>query len=276
MRTFVIGDVHGCLETFEALLARCRFRPKKDRLWLVGDLVNRGPESLETLRRARALSERMGERFRMVLGNHDLHALAVARGVARGRKSDTLDQLLAAEDRKVLLRWLARRPLIHREDDVLLVHAGLPPHWSFGKCERRARRAERWLRGGKRRQRAAVTPTAARARELAGAGEVKRLEKDRAALVYLTRLRSCGPRGGMHSYSGPPKGVPKGYLPWFRYPRRERDRDVLVLYGHWAAQGLAVRKRSIGLDSGCAWGRRLTALRLEDGEIIQQKNLDLG
>ena len=277
--TYAIGDVHGCFDSLQALLERLPLRMDEDRLWLVGDLVNRGPDNLGVLRWARETSERMGDRFAAVLGNHDVHLLARAAGVAEARKKDTLDDVLGTktDERAELIAWLRERPLIHREGDRLLVHGGLLPGWTLETAETLARDTETVLRGpdGDRlladyAERNGRFDTECRIDDLFG-----RASCGLAVFTLLRSLRADGqPRCG---YSGPPEDAPTGDRPWFDAWRDERDaagRCPTVVFGHWASLGLHVEANEdepgiFGLDSGCVWGDRLTAARLEDGELWQ-------
>ena len=267
--TYAVGDLHGCFDSLQALLEQLPLRRKRDRLWLTGDLVNRGPKSLETLRWARATSRAMGERFRAVLGNHDLHLLAAAHGVGKPRSGDTFDAILSAPDRDKLVRWLSRLPFLHREDGWLLVHAGLLPQWTPDKAEAQAERLARAFRGPWRNR--------LLARDFDGRGltaaEVKKLHKRRRALAALTRLRTCTRDGEPCHFTGPPSEAPRGCLPWFAVPGR-RSAGANVVFGHWAALGFHRQEGALALDSGCAWGGALTAVRLEDGKVYQQKALE--
>ncbi|HEX4964950.1 MAG TPA: symmetrical bis(5'-nucleosyl)-tetraphosphatase [Thermoanaerobaculia bacterium] len=263
MATYAIGDVHGCFETLEGLLRRIAFDPRQDRLWLVGDLVNRGPRSLEVLRWA----VEQEDRIVAVLGNHDLHLLGRAAGVAGVKKRDTLEGVLAAPDRDDLLRWLRSRPLMHRDGDVLMVHAGLFPAWSPRQVDRLAREVEARLQGeGAVKLLASIEErTAERWKEgLAGS------ERARAALAGFARLRTLDPTGRMCAgFSGPPEAAPRGCRPWFAV-RGRRSAGLTVVFGHWAALGLKMGDGIASLDTGCAWGRHLTALRLDDWRIFQE------
>jgi bis(5'-nucleosyl)-tetraphosphatase (symmetrical) len=255
--TYAIGDVHGCFLTLRRLLRRISYDPRCDRLWLVGDLVNRGPRSLEVLRWAAD----QGDRLTVVLGNHDLHLLARAAGLARARRRDTLEEVLAAPDRDDLLAWLRQRPLLHREDGFLLVHAGLLPAWTPAEAERLAREVEEELRGARAgrllaRLRAAP-PRPWRASLTAGA-------RRHLALAAFTRLRTLRQDGRLcDDFTGPLEEAPRGCLPWFDLPGR-RSAGETVIFGHWAALGLLLRDDLAALDTGCVWGRELTALRLDD------------
>jgi bis(5'-nucleosyl)-tetraphosphatase (symmetrical) len=247
MATYAIGDVQGCAATLERLLARCGFSPARDRLWLVGDLVNRGPGSLAVLRRVRDL----GERAVAVLGNHDLHLLARAAGVAAARPGDTLDEVLGAPDRDELLAWLRARPLLHREGSWVLVHAGLLPAWTVDEAAAAARAAEALLRGPR-------------------AADVLARVKRHPALLALTRLRTCTADGTPSlSFKDHPRDAPPGFQPWFEVPGR-RSESATIVFGHWAALGLHIAPGLYGLDTGCCWGHHLTALRLDDRTLLQE------
>lgn len=263
MATYAIGDIHGCFETLTSLLRRIGFDPGQDRLWLVGDLVNRGPQSLEVLRWAVGQEDRIVA----VLGNHDLHLLARAAGVAEPRRRDTLEEVLQAPDREDLLHWLRTRPLLHREGDLLLVHAGLFPEWSPAGAEKLAREVEERLRGGSSAKLLATfgERTAERWKDgLAG------LERARAALAGFAKLRTVDSQGRMcPGFSGPPEVAPKGCRSWFAIPGRA-SAGATVVFGHWAALGLRLGQGVAALDTGCAWGRELTALRLDDWRVFQE------
>jgi len=251
MATWAIGDVQGCFETLRRLLARIGGPPAGDRVVLVGDLVNRGPRSLDVLRWAAGA----GPRVEAVLGNHDLHLLARAVGVAGAAPRDTLDEVLDAPDRDALLGWLRERPFLLRAEGALFVHAGLLPAWSVEAAERLARRAEEELRG----------PSAPRA--LAALHGRYDGPEHLLAARALTRVRYCDASGGpAWGVSVPPSQAPPGLVPWFDAPGR-RSAGVPVVFGHWAALGLLLRDDLAGLDAGCVWGRSLAALRLEDRRL---------
>ena len=263
MAIYAVGDVQGCHDDLLALLDRARFDPAADQLWLVGDVVNRGPDSLKVLRFVRSL----GSRATMVLGNHDLHLLAVAEGVRALRGADTLRPILEAPDRDELMAWLRQRPLLHSDIGVgyCMLHAGIPPHWDLATAIALAHEAERWIAA---HGCAALFPNQA--------GEVVELtpelsagQRARGIVNYLTRMRVCTADGRMDlAYKGPPAGSPPGYLPWFSHPQR-KTRDVRVLFGHWAAlEGKADTENVFALDTGCVWGRTLTMLRLDDGQTL--------
>jgi bis(5'-nucleosyl)-tetraphosphatase (symmetrical) len=264
MATYAIGDVHGCFATLQALLARIAYSPGDDRLWLVGDLVNRGPQSLAVLRWA---ADQGDDRLVVTLGNHDLHLLARAAGVAERKRRDTLDAVLNAPDRDELLAWLRRRPLLHREGETLLVHAGLFPQWSVEEAEGLAREAEERLRGrtAGRLLRAAAGKRSERWRRGLTPGA-----RVRVAVAGMVRLRALTADGRMCAdWSGPPSDLPAGCRPWFELPER-RSAGARIVCGHWAALGLRMEPGIAAIDTGCVWGQRLTALRLDDGKVFQE------
>jgi bis(5'-nucleosyl)-tetraphosphatase (symmetrical) len=268
MATYAIGDVHGCLVTLRALLGRIGFQVSRDRLWTVGDLVNRGPDSLGVLRWAAGL----GGALVTVLGNHDLHLLARAEGVAERRRRDTLEEVLAAPDRDELLGWLRTRPMMHREGERVLVHAGLFPQWSVEQAEGLAREVEERLRSraGRRLLRQGAVKRAERWRERLSAGA-----RARIALAGMARLRALAADGSMCvDFSGSPSELPAECQPWFAVPGR-RSAGAYIVCGHWAALGLRLEPGLAALDTGCVWGHCLTALRLDDGAIFQEPTRDL-
>ncbi len=254
MATWAIGDVHGCFRTLRKLLKRIGFDPSRDRLWLTGDLVNRGPDSLGVLRWAREL----GERITVVLGNHDLHLLGVAWGVVSPRAKDTLEEVLGARDRDGLLDWLRHRPLAHTEGRYLLVHAGLLPEWSTAEALRIARAVQMTLTSPQARELIRLYRTGASTESF-----------ELLALRALTQLRMLDEAGlPLPGFAGPPEEGPAGSLPWFDHPKRQ-SRTHTVICGHWAALGLRLRVDLFALDSGCAWRGRLTGVCLEDGRLEQ-------
>jgi bis(5'-nucleosyl)-tetraphosphatase (symmetrical) len=264
MAIYAIGDVHGCFETLRRLLRRIAFDPRQDRLWFVGDLVNRGPRSLEVLRWA----AEQGDRIVVVLGNHDLHLLARGAGLAEARKRDTLEDVLEAPDRDDLLLWLRHRPFVHREGKALLVHAGLFPSWSRSDAERLAREVEERLRGDKGLK---LLATFGQKTAECWQDGLTGYDRARAALSAFARMRTLDGEGCMcPDFSGPPAEAPKGCRPWFTIPDR-KSAAATVIFGHWAALGLHVEDGVAALDTGCAWGRELTALRLDDGKVFQER-----
>lgn len=263
MATYAVGDVQGCFDSFRRLLDRCAFDPAADRLWLVGDLVNRGPRSLETLRFVRSL----GEAAVTVLGNHDLYLLMVAEGGAKYRgKDDTLQEILDAPDCGELLHWLRMQRLFHREGDYGLVHAGLLPQWTAARAQELAAEVETALRGPSYREfilNLWGSEPATWSDELTGWARL------RVIVNAMTRLRFCTPEGVMEFLTkGEALAAPVGHLPWFEVPGR-LSRDSVLVTGHWSALGLRLLPNLLALDSGCLWGGHLTALRLEDRQVFQ-------
>jgi bis(5'-nucleosyl)-tetraphosphatase (symmetrical) len=262
MATYAIGDVQGCYTELRALLGAIRFDSGRDRLWFVGDLVNRGPASLQTLRFVRDL----GDRSVCVLGNHDLHLLALAHGFVKRRADDTLDEVLAAPDRVELLDWLRHLPMIHVEGGRVLVHAGLLPQWSAAEATALAGEVEAELRGPGYREFLARLYGSHPDRWSEGLRGVDRL---RVIVNAMTRMRFCTPEGVMEfGTKGETTEGPAGYLPWFDAPGRKSAGDTLIC-GHWSALGLRITPNLLALDSGCVWGGRLTAVCLEDRRVFQ-------
>ncbi len=262
MAIYAVGDIQGCYVELQQLLEQIRFDPAQDQLWLVGDLVNRGPDSLQVLRFIRSL----GDSAITVLGNHDLHLLAVAAGTAELHHSDTLDELLAAPDRDELLDWLRRQRLMHAEGDYVLVHAGLLPQWTVKQAGKLAQEVEQALRGD--------DYATFLARMYGNAphtwdDELEGYKRLRVIVNAFTRLRICTPQGEMEfRFKGEVERIPAGYLPWFDVPKR-KSRDVTVIFGHWSALGLKVAPNVIALDTGCLWGGPMTAVRLDDRKLFQ-------
>lgn len=262
MATYAIGDVQGCFDSLQLLLERIAFDPGRDRLWLAGDLVNRGPKSLQVLRWARSL----GDRVTVVLGNHDLHLLLRAAGAARKKKRDTLAKVLNAHDRVELIDWLRHQPLLHVEDDLVMVHAGLHPSWSVPDAVALADEVCAVLRGDDWQTRIADIPAIP---PPAWADDLAPVDRLRAVASVLLRLRACTAEGRLcHDFAGPPGDAPPPCTPWFRIPGA-RWRDHRVLFGHWSALGLYRDPHCTCLDTGCVWNGQLTALRLEDDQIFQ-------
>ncbi|HEX5647258.1 MAG TPA: symmetrical bis(5'-nucleosyl)-tetraphosphatase [Nitrospira sp.] len=266
MSTYAIGDVQGCYEALQRLLQRIRFTPESDRLWFVGDLVNRGPDSLGVLRYIKSL----GDRAIAVLGNHDLFLLAAAEGIVALRPKDTIQGVLAADDRAALIHWLRHVPLHHHEGELFMVHAGLLPQWTIADAVRCAQDVEAVLSGPGYRmflQQLFHGPTPQWTPSLSG--------MDRLVSIthVLTRLRTCTPSGELSNFSGPPENAPAGFAPWFRIPDR-RSTDAIIITGHWASLGLQLEPDHLAIDSGCVWGRQLTAVRLEDRKVFQVEYAD--
>jgi len=259
---YAIGDVQGCYTELKNLMIEIGFNRELDQLWLVGDLVNRGPDSLAVLRLVKSL----GDAAITVLGNHDLHLLAVSVGAAELHKDDTLSDILAAPDRDELLTWLRQQPLLHVENNCVLVHAGVLPNWSLKQARALAHEVEQALRNDDYANYLAHiygnTPNAWRD-DLHG---YKRL---RVITNVLTRMRICTPQGEMeYKFKGLQSNIPAGLLPWFNLPNHQTH-DATVIFGHWSALGLINQPNLIALDTGCLWGGPLTAIRLEDRKVFQ-------
>ena len=255
MARYAVGDIQGCLDPLRRLLDKVRFDPARDQLFGVGDLVNRGPDSLATLRWLYEL----GPAFDSVLGNHDLHLLAVAAGARSTHRKDTLDAILCAPDRDELLDWLRRRPLLLEAGNMVVVHAGIPPQWSLEEARGHAAEVESALQ---------ATP-AALLGELYGdeprwTPELEGPPRWRAIINALTRMRFCTANGTLDlvTKTGPDQ-APPGMQPWYAHPGR-RTRGVAIAFGHWAAlDGADCGPELFPLDTGCVWGRRLRLLDLD-------------
>lgn len=263
MATFAIGDVQGCFDDLRRLLDRLNFDPEEDQLWFTGDLVNRGPKSLETLRFARKL----GDGAVSVLGNHDLHLLAVAEGFQALKPQDTVRDLLNAPDAAELLEWLRFRPLAHYAADpgYLLVHAGLAPEWDLATALGCAREVEAALRGDKYRH---VLQWMYGNEPARWSDALEGMERLRYIINAFTRIRFCTPDGRLDfTHKGPPGSQPAELLPWFRVPGRKNS-DIDVVFGHWSTLRESKTPRVFALDTGCLWGGKLTALRLDDEESL--------
>jgi bis(5'-nucleosyl)-tetraphosphatase (symmetrical) len=270
MRTYVIGDLQGCAHEAGLLLDRIAgdaTSPEQARILFVGDLINRGPQSLAALRRMKTMSEASAGRIDALLGNHDLHLLAVAAGVRKASRSDTLDEILAAPELDELVDWLRRRPMAMFVDAHLLVHAGVPPQWSAAQTMALAGEVEAVLRGDGwvdfLRQMYGNYPE----RWDDGLEGIERL---RCIVNALTRMRLCWPDGRMDfEHKESDKGPAGSDLqPWFDLAER-RTADVTVVFGHWSAMGVVLRPNLVGLDSGCVWGGKLTAVCLDDRSLLQ-------
>ncbi|VWC28983.1 diadenosine tetraphosphatase [Burkholderia pseudomultivorans] len=249
-----IGDIQGCHFAFQSLFNKLS-APSDTPLWIAGDIVNRGPASLASLR---ALVD-LGSRATVVLGNHDLHLLAVSAGIRTERPGDTIGEILDAPDADALLDWVRHRPFAHFEHGMLLVHAGVLPQWDATLALELADELQRALRAPDWRE---------TLQKLYGNEpnqwnpNLKKRDRMRVAFNAFTRLRFCTPDGVMDfKANGGPDSAPPGHLPWFDVPGR-RTEDVTVVFGHWAALGLMLRDNVVALDSGCVWGNQLSAVRL--------------
>lgn len=260
---YAIGDLQGCADALDRLVDAL---PTDAPLRFVGDLINRGPSSARTLHTVMA----WGDRARTVLGNHDIHLLAVAAGVRKSGRSDTLDDILESPDRDDLLHWLRHRPLAIEENGFLLVHAGVLPQWTVDKTLELAREVEQRLQGPGWRDFVADIFGNAADRWHDG---LRGIERHRVVINALTRLRFCTAEGVMDFKTKEGLGhAPEGFMPWFDVPGRH-SADATVVCGHWSALGLVMRPDLIALDTGCVWGGKLTAARLSpepaDRSVVQ-------
>jgi bis(5'-nucleosyl)-tetraphosphatase (symmetrical) len=261
MATYAIGDIQGCYRTLKALVGKLPLK-KRDQIWLAGDLVNRGPRSAKVLRWARD-----AENVSVVLGNHDLHLLAAAAGHREIKKRDTLEDVLEADDGEELCEWLAEQPFLVENDRALMVHAGIHPAWSLDEAREVAEECHAavadgtWLKAW----------NATRPEPPVWSDDLTNKKRLASALSALVASRTFYKDGAQCvDFAGPLDERPKGTRPWFH----KRDFAKTVYFGHWAALGFYRGDRVVCLDSGCVWGRKLTAVRIDDGEVFQQSNVD--
>jgi bis(5'-nucleosyl)-tetraphosphatase (symmetrical) len=262
-KIYAVGDVQGCTPSLKALVKKL---PKKSKMIFLGDLVNRGPDSLGALRKLKSLQE--AGHAECILGNHDLHLLAVDAGLRNTKGMDTVDTILKAPDRAELIDWIRRRPMALSNGNVLTVHAGVLPQWDLQQTIECAQEVEKVLRGKSYKEFLA---------NMYGnspkqwSNSLKGYERLRVITNTLTRIRFCTPRGQMEfdSKEGLEQG-PKGYIPWFQAPKR-KTADTLIYFGHWSTLGLLRHDNVIGLDTGCVWGGKLTAMEISDSNKDQKK-----
>ena len=261
MAIFAIGDIQGCYDELLKLLDKIKFDKVTDQLWFTGDLVNRGPKSLETLRFVKSLDKSAVT----VLGNHDLHLLAVASQKRKLRKKDSFKPVLDAPDCEELMYWLRHRPLFHFDDKFCLLHAGLPPQWGFDKTKKMARKVEKILQG---------PDYTYLLKQMYGnkpdiwSSDLKGIKKTRFIINCFTRMRYCQADGRIDlEHNGPPGIQPEHLIPWFEHPDR-KSTSMSIIFGHWSTLGFYTENNCYGIDTGCLWGGQLTALRL-DGEMYR-------
>lgn len=275
MNHYAIGDIQGCYKSFQALLKTFNFRPSVDQLWLVGDVVNRGPDSLSVLR----WCSEHADSIRCVLGNHDLHLLAIAQGIKPIKKKEAdLQRILEADDATELLEWLARQPLIHHDPtlDYCMVHAGLPPTWPLEQC----------LEWGAKTHQALQHDLPGFLQDMYGnhpacwSPNLSASDTQRFVINSFTRMRMCKTDRNAYGHmdfewKGPPEQANPGLTPWFALPDRA-NHGQRIIFGHWSALGrIHWQAHNVwGIDTGCVWGRQLTALRLEDQKIFQVDALE--
>ncbi len=262
MATYAIGDLQGCFADFQRLIDLIRFDPAQDKLWLVGDIVNRGPDSLSLLR----YIKQAGDTILMVLGNHDLHLLMVAAGKAKKHRNDTIQPILDAPDQEELLHWLRHQKLFHSEGQYAMVHAGLLPSWSIAQAEQLAREVENALQQDNSQE---LLSSMYGNEPDYWQDEWTDYMRLRVIINAMTRMRVCTLEGKMNfTYKGNLQSIPSGYFPWFNVPQRA-SQNCTIMCGHWSALGLHITDNLIALDTGCVWGGQLTAIRLEDREVFQ-------
>ncbi len=268
MTHYAIGDIQGCYDELIQLLDTLNFGPD-DQLWVAGDLVNRGPKSLETLR----FLKELGDQARIVLGNHDLHLLAIHYGTTTQRRSDTFDEILNAPDRYELMDWLRHQPLLIHDKTLgyTMVHAGIPPNWSLKKARNCSKEVEQVLQS---------TLAIEYFRNMYGnkpdrwKKSIEGWERLRMITNYFTRMRFCSDKGKLDFLAkGSLSSQPEGFLPWFEHPGKTVDTHRII-FGHWAAlEGKADHHNVFALDTGCVWGNTLTAMRLEDQQLFSVPSL---
>lgn len=265
-KIYAIGDVQGCAPSLKTLVKKL---PKNSRMIFLGDLVNRGPDSLGALRKLKSLQE--SGRAECILGNHDLHLLAIDAGLRKPKGLDTIEPILSAPDRKELIQWIRNRPMALSNGNVLMVHAGVLPQWDLQQTIECAQEVEKTLRSKSYKEFLANmygnTPNK-------WSNKLSGYERLRVITNALTRMRFCTPTGQMEfeSKEGLEQG-PKGYIPWFTVPSR-KTQDVLTYFGHWSTLGLLRQHNVIGLDTGCVWGGKLTAMQISESNQ-DQKNLEI-
>ena len=262
-KIYAVGDIQGCAPSLKALVKKI---PDKSKMIFLGDLVNRGPDSLGALRHLKQLQE--DQRIECILGNHDLHLLAVDAGIRKTKGLDTVQTILDAPDRAELMDWLRHRPMALSNGKVLTVHAGVLPQWELGQAIECAQEIEKALRKKNYKEFLANmygnTPSK-------WSNSLKGYERLRVITNALTRIRFCTPTGTMEfeSKEGFESG-PKGYIPWFKTPKR-KTQDTLIYFGHWSTLGLLRQKNVIGLDTGCVWGGKLTAMEIPESGKVSNK-----
>lgn len=269
MATYLIGDVQGCYDPLRKLLSKIDFNVEKDTLWFTGDLVNRGPKSLETLRFVKNLEDRAIT----VLGNHDLHLLSASVNRACLGNKDTLDDVLTADDSAALLKWLRHRPLLHITNEYCLVHAGIYPQWAISEAKRLASEIESVLRSNDYatffEHMYGDTPKS-------WSDSISGWERLRFITNCFTRMRFLNSEGGFEfRQKGPPGSQTVGYIPWFEFPQRKHASHT-ILFGHWSSLGLHKQPGVIGADTGCIWDGKLTAICLDQNTNFESVDVDCG
>ncbi|MDV5059395.1 symmetrical bis(5'-nucleosyl)-tetraphosphatase [Vibrio diabolicus] len=267
MATYIVGDIQGCFDELQRLLEQISFSAKKDQLWLAGDLVARGPKSLETLRFVKSL----GKSATVVLGNHDLHLLAVAHGIKKVKDKDKTAPIFTAPDKEDLLAWLAQQPLMAEHDEFVMCHAGISPQWNLKTARKCAREVERIIQS---EELPWLLKNMYSNQPDSWHDSLQGLDRYRYIINAFTRMRFCFPDGRLDmDCKLPPQQVSGNELiPWFDVPQRVHLNKT-VLFGHWAALQGHVDEEIIGLDTGCVWGGSLTMIRWDDKKIFTQDAL---
>ncbi len=264
MSTYVIGDVQGCYAKLQALLKKINFKPEKDRLWFTGDLVNRGSHSLATLRFVKSLQERAIT----VLGNHDLHLLAVADDTQTIKPGDTFQDILQADDRLELIAWLSQQPLLHHDQKLgfTIAHAGIAPQWDLKQAKALALEVETALQS---QERLTLLSKMYGDEPKCWHNQLSGIDRLRCIINYFTRMRFCDSKGCLNlNYKGEIKNAPTELIPWFKLENRKMQKDNII-FGHWAAlRGITDTEHVFALDTGCVWGGQLTAMCLETGDRV--------
>ncbi|MCE0494113.1 symmetrical bis(5'-nucleosyl)-tetraphosphatase [Vibrio salinus] len=268
MANYIVGDIQGCLDELKIILKDVNFSKKKDTLWLAGDLVARGPKSLETLRFIKSL----GKHARVVLGNHDLHLLAVSLGIHPVKAKDKTKSILNAPDRQELIDWLRHQPILAEHKEFVICHAGISPQWTLETARKAARDIEHILKNDEWRWLIENMYSDKPSRWKDNLNELQRL---RYSINAFTRMRFVHPDGSldMECKLPPDEADSTSLLPWFQYSHREKLSKP-ILFGHWAALNGVYNKEVIGLDTGCVWGGHLTMLRWEDKRFFTQQSLN--
>jgi bis(5'-nucleosyl)-tetraphosphatase (symmetrical) len=262
MATYAIGDIQGCFNSFQDLLKLIQFNQENDRLWFVGDIVNRGAGSLSILKWVYEHQDSVV----MVLGNHDLHTLVLSEGYVRAHPSDTLDELLESKEAPRLLNWLRHQPLVHYDHELLMVHAGLLPSWSISQAISLANEVESALRGN---DYCKFLESMYGNQPTSWSDSLTGWDRLRVITNAITRLRLCTNEGVMEfKYKGELDQIPSPFVPWFQAENRE-SASTTIVFGHWSAVGLYRENNVIALDTGCLWGGQLTAMRIEDRRFFQ-------
>lgn len=264
MSAYAIGDIQGCYQSLKSLLEKIHFDPQEDQLWLVGDLINRGPDSLATLRYLYSIRHAI----KIVLGNHDLHFIAAHYGLRKKGKLDTLDELLAAPDCQLLVDWLAQQPLVYHDPtlQITMVHAGIPPHWSLSEALNYSAEVQSVLAGNQRQE---FLASMYGNQPAIWSDDLQGMDRLRLITNYFTRMRFCSADGELELITKEDaSAAPEGYAPWFSHAHRKTAGQALV-FGHWAAlQGKINLPNLYALDTGCVWGGSLTAMDLVSRQRI--------